>query len=297
VIPIKNIIEYFYKIPVLKILNKGSIYSFKYNSNEYIFMPAQRTELELTEIHHLTNKNNLYDKLIQNIEKKYLTLTSKGYYILLKKSTDVKINLENIIVKSKLTPILFENYQSINRTDWVKMWTKKIDYVEYQLLHIENKYPLISKSINYYIGMTETAISYLTDNTINKNETNVVISHKRVVTEDNFNNPMNIIVDYFARDISEYLKYIFIKDDYNYADIILFLNKCDFSESDGKLIYARLMYPSHYFDLYDRIISGNDDEKKILSLISRSVEYEKYVKNIYAILTKNYSNIFTTEWI
>lgn len=260
-------------------------------------MPAQRTELELIEVHSLTDSRELYDQLIQNIEKKYLTQTSKGYYVLLKKSNNIQqIDLENTIIQSKLNPIWFENYQSIDRTDWVKMWTKKIDYIEYQLLHIENKYPIISKSINYYIGMTETAISYLTNNLVNKNKSNIVISHKRVVVV-NFNNPMNIIVDYFARDISEYLKYIFIKNEYNYFDIVTFINKCNLSETDSKLVYVRLMYPSHYFDLYDRIISGNDEEKKILSLISRSVEYEKYIKNIYAILTKNYSNIFAAEWL
>lgn len=296
-ISIKNIIEYFYKIPVLKLLNKDDIYSFKYNLNEYIFIPTQRTELELTEIHNIIDKKILYDQLVQNIEKKYLTRTSKGYYILLKKSNNAKqIDLENMIIQSKLTPIWYENYQSIDRTNWIKMWTKKIDYIEYQLLHVENKYPIVSKSINYYIGMTETAISYLTNNLVNKNESNIVISHKRVVT-DNFNNPMNIIVDHFARDVSEYLKYIFIKDEYNYSDIASFLNKCNLSEMDSKLVYARLMYPSHYFDLYDRIIDGKDKEKKILTLISRGAEYEKYIKNVYVILTKKYSNIFTTEWL
>ena len=296
-VSIKNIIEYFYKTPVLKLLNKDNIYSFKYGSNEYIFMPSQRTELELTEIQRLTNNKDLYDQLIQNIEKQYLTQTDKGYYVLLKKQiNDQKLSLENIIIQSELTPILYVDYKNIDRTNWTKMWTKKIDYIEYQLLHIENKYPIISKSINYYIGMTETAISYLNNNFINKNESNIVISHKRVV-EANFNNPMNIIVDYFARDISEYLKYIFIKDNYNYSTIDSLFHSCSFSESDIKLIYARLMYPSYYFDLYDRIINGNDVEKKILTLISRSAEYEKYIKNIYSLLTKNYRNIFTTEWL
>lgn len=284
-------------MPILKMVNKDNIYSFKYGSNEYIFMPSQRTELELTEIHRLTDNKYLYDQLIQNIEKQYLTQTDKGYYVLFKKQVnDQKLSLESAIVQSELTPILYSDYKNIDRTNWTKMWVKKIDYIEYQLLHIENKYPIVSKSINYYIGMTETAIAYLNNNLINKNESSVVISHKRVV-EVNFNNPMNIIVDYFARDISEYLKYIFIKDNYDYSTIDSLLHDCSFSESDIRLIYARLMYPSYYFDLYDRIINGNDDEKKILTLISRSAEYEKYIKTIYALLTKNHHNIFTAEWL
>ena len=41
-------------------------------------MPSQRTELELTEIQRLTNNKDLYDQLIQNIEKQYLELLKIG---------------------------------------------------------------------------------------------------------------------------------------------------------------------------------------------------------------------------
>lgn len=296
---IKNVIEYFYKISVIKLHCKENIYFFYCENDEYVFMPSQRNEMELLEISQLTENNFLYDQLVLNVDKKYLTYTKKGYYVLLKKSKNKEnYDFEQIIIQSKLVPIYPIKYKNIDRTNWIKMWSDKIDYIEYQLLHIENKYPIISKSINYYIGMTETAISYLNNNfsSLSKGTVNAVISHKRVV-DNNFNNPMNIIVDYFARDISEYLKYIFIIDEYNYSKIDTFLEQCDLSEEDVKLIYARLMYPSYYFDLYDRIISGSDEEKKILSLVSRSVEYEEYVKNVYNLLLNRHSSLFSTEWI
>ena len=295
---IKSVIEYFYKISVLELHCNENVYFFNYKTDEYIFIPSQRTELELLEIYQLTENNQLYDQIVLNIEKKYLTYTKKEYYVLLKKSKLNDGNFEQIITQSKQMPVYPIKYKNIDRTNWVEMWSKKIDYIEYQLLHIESKYPIISKSINYYIGMTETAISYLNNNfsLVNNDNVKCVISHKRVV-KNNFNNPMNIVVDYFARDVAEYLKYIFIRDEYNYSDIDNFFKRCNLSEGDAKLIYARLMYPSYYFDLYDRVINGNDDEKKILLLISRCLEYEEYVKNIYNMLINGYSNIFAAEWI
>lgn len=299
VISIKNIIEYFYKISVLELHYKANMYFFRYGTDWYLFIPAQRTEAELLEIHQLIKNNQLYDQIIQNIDNHYLTQTKRGYYILVRKSANAtNFNLESSIIQSRLSLIFVNNYQNINRTNWVEMWSKKIDYIEYQLLHIESKYPIISKSINYYIGMTEASISYLNNNFSWTDELNIrgVISHKRVVS-NNFNNAMNIVVDHFARDVSEYLKYIFINNEYNYSDIDAFLRRCDLTEDDVKLIYARLMYPSYYFDLYDKIVNGNEEEKKILTLISRSVEYEIFVKNIYTMLFKVDSSIFSIGWI
>lgn len=296
VIAIKNIIEYFYKISNLELHRKGDFYYFTLEPNDYLFIPLARTELELLEINQIIKDDLLYDQLVLNIENHYLTQTQKGYFVLIRKSR-ANFSLEQSIIQEKSRILSTTNYVNIDRTNWKDLWSKKIDYIEYQLLHIESRYPLISKSINYYIGMTETAISYLNDFYSKNAKMGLLptISHKRIL-KDNFNSPMNIITDYRARDISEYLKYLFIENTYNYDKISIFLKKCELTETDSQLIYARLLYPSFYFDLYDQIVSGLIEEKKILPLLSRSKEYEDFVRMIYSLLNEK-QTILKAGWI
>lgn len=184
--------------------------------------------------------------------------------------------------------------------DWAELWSKKIDYIEYQLTHIENKYPIVAKSIHYYIGMTEAAISYLnffySKEALNNMKEQKYISHIRI-DENNFSNPLNITVDYFARDVSEYLKYIFIINSYDYDEINAFLKSCNLSDFEAALTYARLIYPSYYFDMYDNIVNNLIDEKKIVTTIARVNEYECYIKKIHTLLSEQNHNILDIKWI
>ena len=177
-----------------------------------------------------------------------------------------------------------EHYNDI--LNWSELWGKKIDNIEYQLNHIENKYPLIEKSINYYIGMTESAISYI--NNIDFNDNNYdkkVISHVRV-HDKNINDPQNLLIDYRSRDISEYLKYLFISNKYDYDIISQRLNSLNFSEFSWQLVYSRLFFPDFYFDIYDRVVIDEIEEKELCNIIERIDEYEVYLDNIYDIIYK-----------
>ena len=205
----------------------------------------------------------------------------------------------NIIETILNTRFISLNYMySINRSNWVELWSNKIDNIEYQLTHIADKYKLIRNSIWYYIGMAETAISYIS-NTFNENKMYVnnylVISHERII-DDNFNNPQNIIIDYKSRDISEYLKYIFINDEYDYREIDLFFKKLKLNKFLYQLVYGRMFFITFYFDMYDEIINNNIPENKIKKIITKTSDYEDYLKNIYNII-KKYADIQEINWV
>lgn len=192
-----------------------------------------------------------------------------------------------MLIKNEKNNIVIPNsVNKIIRSNWVYLWSRKIDNIEYQIKHLENKYHLISNSINYYIGLAENACFYVSSIFKEKegnHDENLVISHIRILETD-FNNPLNIIVDYQARDTSEYLKYLFLKNKYNYDDIKRFLIQLSLSDFEYKLVYGRLLFPTFYFDTYDKIINEEIDEGKILEIIKRTEEYEDYISNIYIII-------------
>ena len=137
------------------------------------------------------------------------------------------------------------------------------------------------------------------NNVFNENQQNInnylVISHERILN-NYFNNPQNIIIDYRSRDIAEYLKYIFINDTYDYNNIEKFFKKIKLNKFLYQLIYARMLFPTFYFDAYDNIINNNISEMEIKKIIAKSSDYEDYVKNIYSIIN-SFVSIPEVSWI
>lgn len=200
------------------------------------------------------------------------------------KKNNKNLNIYDIIFCNPYF-LYLSNYDTVNnQLNWGELWSRKIDNIEYQLHHIENKYPIIEKSIGYYIGMTESAISYINGMDFSNSSLEVkVITHSRIY-EDNINDPQNIVIDYRSRDVSEYLKYIFINDTYDYSKIRKALNSLDFSEFLWQLVYARMFFPNFYFDKYDNIIINETREDSLVTIINKIEEYEVYLDNIYDII-------------
>ena len=159
------------------------------------------------------------------------------------------------------------------------------------------KYKELKESFNYYVGLSENAISLL--NLVNNVNFKYYISHKTIGYKecvDELYDPTDIILDSFVRDISEYIKVYFINNSLEENDIINFINSVNFSNEESILFLARLIYPSYYFNLYDTIIKDEMDSKKIINYIKRSDKYESLLKKIYKALSNKY-NLPLIDWL
>ena len=281
----KNAIMYYYGIDNISVYKMNDIYRFEYNGKIYLFEPLKINIEELKEIINLNFENNKYHKIIANKDKIPITNINGQDYVLLKKENNDNIVIyKEILNMINITPGIY----NLDRSNWCLLWSKKIDYFEYQLNHLEEKYKLISESIDYYIGMTETAISYIYDTINNEQKTNkdvLCICHKRI-ENNNYYHPYNIVFDYKARDISEYLKYLFITKEYINFNMEEFINNLNFSKFSYRLLYGRLFYPSFYFDIYERIINESAKESEISEIIKRTDEYERFLNEVYNIINK-----------
>lgn len=238
---------------------------------------------ELEEISKLSSYyNNNIDEIIRNIYNRLITNINGRDYILIKKNNN-QVTIDKLLLKKNYVNKSLFVY--INRNNWVELWSKKIDYIEYQLNHIENKYPIARDSIQYYIGLAENAISYIRDTFNLKSNNELVVSHVRIMDKD-INMPQNIIIDYYSRDISEYLKYLFYYKKYDYVKITDFLKKAELNEFSYRLIYGRMFFVTFYFDIFDNIINNEVGENELKKILNRTIEYEDYIKNIYSIITE-----------
>lgn len=285
-ISIKQYIEYYYNLENINIIKIKEYYRLDYKNTNYLFMPLTRYPIEILQINRVINNDANYDNIVLNIKNQLITYIAGKNYILVRLSKNsANYNLYNQIEKSKIVYLPNEMIDKITKTNWDILWSKKIDYIEYQLNNLDND-NIVFNSVWYYIGMAENAISYVNETLSLSSNHRLYVSHKRI-NEQFFNNPLNLIVDYRSRDISEYLKYMFLKKEYDYIEIKEKLQKLNLDEFLCRMIYGRLFFVTFYFDIFDSVMNGNKENKLLLrNIINRADEYEDYINSIYDILAQ-----------
>ena len=285
----KNILNYYYGIIVDNIDNNGY---FSYNNHLFCLYQYHRNIGEINSLVILNNymiTNGVHvNKIILNNLNQAITYFENKNYVLLLINYSYKDGFFNFV----LAPIN-KNLTILNRNDWAYLWSVKVDYIEYQIRHIENNYPLLNESVNYYIGLSENAISYFKMLFLDK--VPLFINHRRI-NKDDLYNPLELVIDYKVRDIGEYIKYTFFKKEKSVYDIKRLLNSINLNSIDYYLLYDRLLFPSYYFDVYERIINNDLNEDKIKVYIDMVSEYEELLYEIYVFL-KRKINIMGIEWI
>ena len=284
------ILEFYYRIIIdNKIIDKNGYFS--YNNHLFCLYQYQRNIEEINELvllnQDMLNNNLNVNRIINNIYNKPLTMYEGNNYVLIL----IKFKYQNGLFK--FIPINNNSYKLLERNNWGYLWSLKIDYIEYQIKHLINKYPLLYKTVNYYIGLSENAIKYF--NMLRLDNVNLFISHRRV-NNDYLYNPVELIIDYKVRDISEYLKECFINNKKNIYEIKRYILNLNLSNIDYILLYNRMLYPSFYFDIYETIVNKDLDEKEILKVTDMANKYEELLYEIY-MLIKRKVNIIGIGWI
>lgn len=289
----KNLINYYYGLSITEFRKTDDNFNFIVDNIKYCFMLFESNADKLYKIYMILINNNIYcHELVFNKDKLLITMYNNRPYILLKKRPYPlnRVSLRDILEYDKN---IFNNYEF----NWKELWQEKIDYYEYQISQLGINHKILRESLNYYIGLSENAIELL--NYINTDSLKGYISHKRITLKedlDSFLDPTNIIIDSRVRDISEYFKINYINNNISIDDVLLFLNNSNLNYDESVLFLARLMYPSYYFDMYDKIIQDKLSEEKINFYIKKNTHYEQLLKLIYKFL-KNKYKIPEIEWL
>lgn len=279
----KNIINYYYGIISNEFKKKDGHFFFYYKDEKYEFLELGVAINELINIYSIIKSyGNICDEIIINKDNSYITYYNNKPYILLKKNklTSKIITFDEILEYDKFVYI----NESIN---WKDLWKQKIDYYEYQINELGIKYPYLKDSFTYYVALSESAISLL--NYINFKNINNFISHRRIETKEDLYNPLNIILDNRTRDISEYIKIRYLKEEITIDNAIELISKMSFSNDEVLLLFSRFLFPSYYFDIYDKIYLGKKEEKDLQKIIKKNTTYEVFLKSIYNFIKNNYN--------
>jgi len=303
----KESINYYYNLNIAEVENWETVYRFKINKDYFYFVPLKRIENELEDLVNVSKELKLrgieVHDIILNRFGKIITNVYNMNYVLLKPIGDIYEEYElKDIVKINKKLILNDNKSKLYRNSWVKLWSDKLDYFEYQIRELGKDKSVILNSFSYYLGLGENAISYAS-NTIKSykptEKDRICLSHRRINYPNyklNFLNPLGFIFDLEVRDIASFIKSAFIanEDALSYLKEALRIN--DFTIYSLQLLYARLMYPTFYFDIYEKVINNELPEEELIPIIEKSDEYEVFLKKAYVEIS-HYAPIERVEWI
>lgn len=259
----KNAIRYYYHLEVGNIEFRDYHYYF----DSYVLVEIEK-QVDFSIYQFLLDNHYPVYTIIRNKDGEYITNIDNKNYLLLYVTSQDRTSFE-----------LLENFQipvyQKEILPWHELWMNKVDFYEKHVQTVTSR--KIKDSFFYYIGMAENAISFYQ---IIKKEYPLYIAHGRMSRDFDFWNPTNLVVDYRVRDVASYVKRLFFEGNFQISDLYLFLYRFQFQEQDYLLFYARMLYPSYYFDCYDKIVKG-ESEDCLNRYIEKVDEYEEFLRALY----------------
>lgn len=293
-----NVINYYYNLNPINVYRDKNKYKFVYKNNKYLLIKIVVSKEKINDSYKISNdliNHGIYcHSFVYNNNNQLITLVNNEPYVLLKESDndDYNIILNDIMIFNTSACAI----KIKSKISWKKLWEYKIDYLEYQISQIGRKYPLLRQSFDYFIGVSEMAISML--NYVDVNNVDLYVQHSRITANymsDDFYNPLNFVLDSKVRDPAEYFKSNILNNSNIIEDIKYYINYSDLTENEMKLFFIRMLFPTYYFDLYEEIVSTKVSEKQLNTIILNINTYEQVLVETYYFI-KQYTELPEINW-
>lgn len=288
----KNAIKYFYDLDIDSIRQLSDSFFIEKGFEKYYLKNVNEKNIETNNTIKMTENSNIFHKIILNTNGQAVTNINGNLYVLMKTNCSNRaINKNDIYITNNF--YVRSDIDVVTKS--INLWEQKVDYYEYQISQIGKKYPLLKESFSYYDGLTENGIQLL--KMIDGKNIGNYLSHSRIKHQDSLielYDPINLIIDSKVRDVAEYYKSIFWDNPSKMAEIKDYLSTVNIEEIC--LFYARMMYPSYYFDMYEEIVQDKIEETKIMKYINKVDDYESFLRELYEYLRINYK-MPNIEWL
>ncbi len=290
----KNVLYNYYDILVDELNKSDNNYFFYFNNELFLFYLVLNDVNLVENIYKYIVENNIESfNIILNKEGNLFTDVDKKKYVLLRVKGILKYEVK--FDEFKYYPV------NSNGVNWGTLWSERLDYYEVQIRELGIKYQTVLNSFGMFSGLAENAILYfnMTMEKFGDLENNVGIVHNRVKYPCyliDYYNPVNFIIDYSVRDIGEYIKSYIISDDFDFNNVITLINRMYLNDLMFNLLYARLLYPTFYFDVFDKIILEDGKDSDIVFTLDKIDIYLDTLKRLYDRFNNEYQ-MFRIEWL
>lgn len=283
-----NKISFYYNFYIDNLDNDGDDFYFYYNNNLYYLYLYQRDLSYINDIDNMTrylhSHGILVHKLIANMDGQLITKIDEKYYVLTKIQVHkYEITINDLMLFYNVSENFYTN--TLISKAWNQAWSEKIDYIEYAFNQLGSNFNILYESLGYFIGLAENAISYI-KNTNDETKPNYldkfIIAHHRIENDSySFYNPLNFIYDHPARDLSEFLKLLFIKK-IDISIINIYFQNIRYSDYGIRMLYGRMLYFTKYFDLFEKILFFEKWNIDLYPIIHSVIEYQSFLIYLHA---------------
>lgn len=264
---------------------------FEHEGGHYYCLDCPLSEKEFVDIYQMycytfeTCQKQQGVVVLMNCYQHYVS----SHKILIYCSTN-KVYLEGLMYQS-LVSVKTERYDLI-----FKKWIKQMDIIENQVLpsimgqskQFEYLYPLGE----YYLGMGETALSYLQESFSMEGYYPLSFSiHQRFFKEDvDWVNPLNYRLDHRLYFMVYLYKHFYITTE----QLAPFLKYLD--ENELKYLYCAMLYPSDFFEDLMLYMEDKMEESGFIAYYRQIEISEKRIRDLYK-LVNEIVQIRPIEWL
>jgi spore coat protein YutH len=283
----------------------------------YSIVPVTNLEQEtLVELYnlteHLSSAGDIYvSSFVPTSEEKFLVTERNEDFVVVKNNFIQAASQKK--VGRKLSKLHYrgrlyqERVEKISRMGkWKQLWETRLAQLESAYLRVVEQHPgdeferKFVESYPYYSALAENAIQYLVDTELDDEpkETDAgTVCHERFGSKTWGNEvwihfPFQWVFDHCSRDLAEWVreKY-FLKSNTFHHDLQEFLRSYQtitpLSSFSWRLLYARLLFPLHYFECIEEYyISQSDQQRKTMEeklerYLKQSQHYERFLAEFY----------------
>lgn len=304
----KELLKNEYNVYDIELIENSEYSYFVFQERLYYLVPYVRSEEELKELvslnEELLGKGLPTGKFVLNNHNSYINFYNGKKYVLLEMQagSNQEYNVLDMVGFADML-VIGSKKSILYRNQWAELWSAKADYFEYQIRQLGKDKPIILNSFSYYIGLMENAIAYVNNTTkkynLSVNE-HITLQRKRVVFPNialNYFNPIHYVIDIEVRDVASYFKSLFFNSYEDlFTEVYAYLKRRKLGMLGYQLLYARLMYPSFYFDIYEKVMEGEMEESALLPVINKAEDYELFLRDMYQIISQ-FAPIERVEWL
>lgn len=200
----------------------------------------------------------------------------------------------------------FQIQRSTRIGQWKELWEQRLEQMEQVWNGLLFQSPedefeqMFIESFPYYMGVTENAIQYLVDTEIDDEPAegdSGTVCHERFSAHSwgikyQIKNPFDWVFDHRSRDLAEWTRERYFRNNQTYQqDLARFFQEyqsvAPLSAFSWKLLYARIVFPLHYFECIENYYSMQSEQEKrfleenLAKIIRQSKDYEHFVANFY----------------
>ncbi|MBO9130701.1 spore coat putative kinase YutH [Bacillus sp. 165] len=309
-----------YQLQVSELSTLGHYKSFWIRNKIYVLVPVgSLKEEELAEMKRLSDYmieqgDWSVGTFVPTVQGYYVSSLENEDYLLLRAMRQPEVQEANegkeLAMFHKRGTMFPGEISSINRIgEWKSLWEQRLDQLERfwngkVIHHPSNVFEtLFVDSFPYFLGLAENAIQYVVDTEIDDEpqvtDAATICQHR--FTPDTWRNlrkiklPTDWVYDHPSRDLAEWIRGAYLTKLPNTKERIMeFLYEYEqgspLSAFGWRLLYARLMFPLHYFETIEGYyLSGSEQQReahqeRLEGIVEDAKEFEKFLGNFYTMI-------------